>query len=80
MIGFIIPGGKTGNVNYINKAIIWLLYREQTDDVRNGREYRRPELPTCAWTVSVPKREMCTRFSNACVTFIPVYNFVTSLS
>ena len=26
-IGLILPGGYTGNVNYSNKAILWLLYR-----------------------------------------------------
>ena len=35
-------GGQTGNVNYTKKAIMWLLYREQTDGctirhARNGR-------------------------------------------
>ena len=49
-IGIISPGGYTGKVNYSNKAIMWLLYREQTDGctiihTRNGREYRPPELP-----------------------------------
>jgi len=49
-IGLIPPGGYTGNVNYSNKAIMWLLYREHTDGctiwhARNGREYRPPKLP-----------------------------------
>ena len=30
-IGLISPGGYTVNVNYNNKALTWLLYREQTD-------------------------------------------------
>ena len=30
-IGLIPPGGYSGNVNYSKKAIMWLLYREQTD-------------------------------------------------
>ena len=47
----LIPSGRyTGNVNYSNKAIIWLVYREQTDgctirQARNGREYRPPDFP-----------------------------------
>jgi len=46
--GLIPSGGYTGNVNYSNKAIIWIVYREQTDgctirNARNGREYRPPE-------------------------------------
>jgi len=30
-IGLIPSGGYTGNVNYSNKAIMWLVYQEQTD-------------------------------------------------
>jgi len=30
-IGIIPTGRYTGNVNYSNKAIMWLVYREQTD-------------------------------------------------
>jgi hypothetical protein len=47
----LIPsGGYTGNVNCSNKAIMWLVYREQTDcctkrHARKGRKYRPPELP-----------------------------------
>ena len=49
-IGLIPPGGYTGNVIYSNKAIMWLLYREQTEGctimhARNGREYRPPNFP-----------------------------------
>ena len=49
-LGIILPGGYIGNVNYSNKAFMWLLYREQTDGctrlhARNGREYRPPEFP-----------------------------------
>jgi len=49
-ISLIHSGGYTGNVNYSNKAIMWLVYREQTDGcpimhTSNGREYRPPELP-----------------------------------
>jgi len=35
-IGLILPGGYTGNVNYSNKAIMWLVYREQTDGLHNN--------------------------------------------
>jgi hypothetical protein len=62
-IGLIPTGGYTGNVNY-SKAMMWLVYREQTDGChtlhgRNGREYRLPELPNlsvdgfCAETKTV---------------------------
>ena len=49
-IGLFPSDGYTGNVHYSNKAIKWLVYREQTDGctirhARNGREYRPPELP-----------------------------------
>ena len=44
-MGLISPGGYIGNVNYSNKAIMGLVYREQTYGctilhARNGREYR----------------------------------------
>ena len=49
-IGLIPSGWYTGNVNYSNKAIMWLVYREQTEGctirhARNAREYRPLELP-----------------------------------
>ena len=76
-IGLIPPGGYTGNVNYSNKAIMLLLYREQTDGctirhARNGRKFRFPEIPNMSVMVSVLKRELCTSFSDACSTVIPV--------
>ena len=46
----LIPsGGYSGNVNYSNIAIMWLVYREQTDGctirhARNRREYIPPEI------------------------------------
>jgi len=49
-IGFIPSGGYSCNVNYSNKAIMLLVYREKTDGctikhARNQHEYRLPELP-----------------------------------
>jgi hypothetical protein len=49
-IGLIPKGGYGGNIYYSKKAIMWLIYKEQTDNCkimhgRNGREYRLPELP-----------------------------------
>jgi G:T-mismatch repair DNA endonuclease (very short patch repair protein) len=49
-IGLIPSGGYSGNVNYCNKAMMWLVYRERTDGctilhARNGREFRPPEHP-----------------------------------
>jgi G:T-mismatch repair DNA endonuclease (very short patch repair protein) len=49
-IGLIPNGGYTGNKNYNRKAMMWLVYREQTDGChichgRNGLEYRLPGLP-----------------------------------
>jgi hypothetical protein len=43
-IGLIPTGGCTGNKNYSRKAMMWLVYREQTDGCRirhgrNGREF-----------------------------------------
>jgi hypothetical protein len=42
-IGLIPTGGYTDNVNYSKKALMWLVYREQTDGCTilhggNGRE------------------------------------------
>ena len=44
-IGFIPTGGYSGNVNYSQKALMWLLYRELLNGCRilhgrNGGEYR----------------------------------------
>ena len=49
-IGLISPGGYSGNDNYSNKAMILLVYIDQTYGctifyARNGRKYRPPELP-----------------------------------
>jgi hypothetical protein len=49
-IGLIPTGGYTGNKNYSRKAMMWLVYMEQTDECqvrhgRNGRECSLPELP-----------------------------------
>jgi hypothetical protein len=49
-IGLIPTGGYSGNVKYSKKAVMWIVYKEQTDGCnilhgRNGREYRLPELP-----------------------------------
>ena len=49
-IGFIPTGGYSSNVNYSQKALMWLVYREQLDEcrimhVRIGREYNLPALP-----------------------------------
>jgi hypothetical protein len=49
-LSLIPKGGYSGNINYRNKAIMWLIYRQQTENCkmlhgRNGREYRLPELP-----------------------------------
>ena len=64
-IGLIPPGCYTGNVNYINNAIMWLVYREQNDGCTimhagNGREYRPPEH-------SQPERERILWRNEKCV-------------
>ena len=83
-IGLIPSGGYTGNVNYSNKAIVWLVYREQTDGytirhARNGREYRPPELPHLNMDAFCAKTRLSTNSLVAYITVIPVYPFVTSL-
>ena len=77
-------GRVQGNVNYSNKAIMWLVYREQVDGctirhARNRRAYRPPELPVSVRTVSELKRELSTSTLVACFTVITVYPIVTSL-
>jgi len=84
-ICLIPPGGYTGNVNYSNKAIMWLVYREQTDGctilhARNGREYRPPEIPNLSVDGLYAERELCTSSLVAYFTVVPVYPFVTSLT
>jgi hypothetical protein len=48
-IGLTPTGGYTGNINYSKKAMMWLVYREQTNGcriahARCGREYKLSEL------------------------------------
>jgi hypothetical protein len=48
-IGLIPTGGYTGNVNYSKKAMMWLVYREQTVGYKilhgaNGREFTLPDF------------------------------------
>jgi hypothetical protein len=49
-IGLIPTGGYTANENYSKNALMWLVYREQTDGCKilhdgNGRECRLPDVP-----------------------------------
>jgi len=49
-VGLTPTGGYSGNVNYSKRALIWLVYREMTDEFRimhgrNGKEYRLPQHP-----------------------------------
>ncbi len=78
-IGLIPTGGYSGNVNY-SKALMWLVYREQTEGCRvryerNGREYRLPELPHlrvdgfCAETRMVYEFCGCYCHGHTCLTF-----------
>jgi hypothetical protein len=63
-IGLIPTGSYSGNVKYGKKALMWLMYKEQTDGCkilhgRNGREYRLPELPhLCRWVLSRNKESV----------------------
>jgi G:T-mismatch repair DNA endonuclease (very short patch repair protein) len=79
-IGLIPTGGYTGNKNYSRKAMMWLLYREQTDGCRsrrgrNGREFRLPELPNfsvdgfCAATKTVYEFNGCYWHGHSCQPF-----------
>ena len=84
-IGHIPSCGYTGNVNYSNKAIMWLVYREQTDGftirhARNGREYRPPELTRLSVDGFCAETRTSTSSLVACNAVIPVYPFLTSLN
>jgi hypothetical protein len=76
-IGLIHTGAYTGNINYTNKAMMWLLYSEQTDGscihhVRNGRDQKLPELPYlsadgfCGETKTVYKFNGCYWHGHLC--------------
>ena len=75
-IGPIPSGGYTGKINYSNKAIMWLVYREQTDcctiHARNGREYRPPELPRLSVDGFCAETRTVYEFFDFCITVIPV--------
>ena len=60
-------GGYSCNQNYNNKALMWILHREQTDGctmmhARNGREFRIPEFPATVSTVIARKPRRSTNF------------------
>ena len=84
-IGPIPPGRYIGNINYSNKAIIWLVYRERTDGsrimhARNGREYRPHEIPRLsvggfrAATSTVYESFGCLFHGHTCLPFRNVTN------
>jgi hypothetical protein len=63
-IGLIPKGGYSGNINYSKKAIMWLIYKQQTDNCkilhgRNGREDRLPELPRLSVDGYCPETKKC---------------------
>ena len=79
-IGLIPWDGYSGNVNYSNKAIMWLVYREEPDGctirhARNGQEYRPPDLPRhsvdglCAETIIVYDIFCCLYHGHTCLPF-----------
>ena len=82
--GLIHSGGYTGNVNYRNTDIMWLVYREQTDGctimhARKGREYRPPEIPRLSVGVFWALTRNVYEFFGCLFHGIPIYLFVTSL-
>ena len=83
-IGLIPSGSYTGNVNYSNKAVMWLQYQEQTDGCsiphsRNGRDYRPPELPRLSVDGFCAEMRNIYEFFVSLYQVIPVYLLVTSL-
>jgi hypothetical protein len=84
-IGLIPTVGYTGNKNYSPKAIMWLVYREQTDGChirhgRNGRDFTLPELPNfrvnvfCAEPNTVYEFNGCYWHGHSCRPFLDTYN------
>ena len=66
-IGLITSGGYPCNINYSNKAMMWLVYRELTDactilHARNGRDFRPPELPNPSVDSFCPETETVYEF------------------
>jgi hypothetical protein len=83
-IGLIPSGVYTGNVNYSNKAIMWLVYREHTDGctirhARNGREYRTPERLRLSVDGISAEKIIVNEFFGCLYQVIPVSPFVTPL-
>ena len=84
-IGLIPSGGYTGNVNYGNKAIMWVVYGEQDDGctirhARNGREYRPPELPRLRVDGFCAETRIVYEFFGCLFQVIPAYPFAKSLT
>jgi hypothetical protein len=79
-IGLIPLGGYSGNMHYRKKAIMWIIYRAQTDNWkilhgRNEREYRLLELPRlsvdgyCPETKKVDEFCGCYYHGHTCMPF-----------
>jgi len=84
-IGLITTGGYSGNVNYIKKSLMWLVYREKTDGAAgyctgamDGSTCRQNSL-TLVLTVSARRQGPCTNFSAVTTTVIRANPTVTSL-
>ena len=79
-IGLIPAGGYSGNVNFNNKGLMWLVYREQRDGCgimhgRNDSEFRLLTLPRlsvdgfCAETNTVYKFCGCYSHGHTCLPY-----------
>jgi G:T-mismatch repair DNA endonuclease (very short patch repair protein) len=84
-IDMIPAGGYSGNVNESKKALMWLVYGEQTYECRimhgrNGREYRLPQVPhlsidgLCEETKTLYKFWSCYWHGHTCPAFGDVNN------
>jgi hypothetical protein len=83
-IGLIPTGGYTSNINYNQKAMKWLVYREQTDGCyiqhgRNRREYRLPELPNLSVDGFCAETKQCMNLTAVIGMAIHVSHSATSL-
>lgn len=79
-IDLIHAGGYSCSDNYIKRALMWLVHKEQTDvcrkmHARNGREHRLPELSNfsvdgyCAETRTVYETFSCFYQGHTCHSF-----------
>jgi len=79
-IGLIPTVGYTCNKNYSKRAMMWLMYMQETDGIKimHGREYKEPELPQFAVDGYCPETRTIYEFLDVIFTVTHVNRSVTS--